>query len=160
MAMFKKLTNRKGFTLIQLMIVVAIIGILAGIAIPQYVKYVKRARTAEGLTHVGQAYNALADWFASPDLGNGTNLTPATIESALGTGGKKFQDHFPSEHEWLVTGGGDKYYTYSFGMTVGPSGGTYPLVMATGRNSDAVFGMTIKSRAGGESSVISVSSHY
>ena len=105
--MFKKLTNRKGFTFIELMIVVAIIGILAGIAIPQYVKYVKRARTAEGLTHVGQAYNALADWFASPDLGNGTNLTPATIESALGTGGKKFQDHFPSEHEWLVTGGGD-----------------------------------------------------
>jgi prepilin-type N-terminal cleavage/methylation domain-containing protein len=72
--MFKRLTNNKGFTLIELMIVVAIIGILAAIAIPQYVKYVKRTRTAEAVTHVQQAYNALADWYAHPDLGNGVCL--------------------------------------------------------------------------------------
>src|SRR5262249_51535003 len=132
----------------------------AGIAIPQYVKYVKRTRTAEGLIHVSQAYNALADWFSSPDMGNGINLSPSTLDSAMGTGGKKFQDHFPTEHEWLRTRGGDKYYTYTFGMTIGPSGGAFPLVTAYGRNSDAVFGMSIKSKAGGESSVVSVSNHY
>jgi type IV pilus assembly protein PilA len=41
------LRNKKGFTLIELMIVVAIIGILAAIAIPAFIKYVKQSKTSE-----------------------------------------------------------------------------------------------------------------
>ena len=42
-----KLMQRKGFTLIELMIVVAILGILAAVAIPAFLKYIKRSKTSE-----------------------------------------------------------------------------------------------------------------
>jgi len=85
--MFKKI--QQGFTLIELMIVVAIIGILAAIAIPAYQNYTIRSQVTEGLTLADGWKTAIAEYYANtgnwPAQGNltGTCVSAGKYESAV-----------------------------------------------------------------------------
>ena len=66
---------QKGFTLIELMIVIAIIGILAAIAIPAYQDYTVRAKVSEGLNLAGAAKLAVAETYDTQGGFRGSNAS-------------------------------------------------------------------------------------
>src|SRR5215475_3013738 len=80
---------QKGFTLIELMIVIAIIGILAAIAIPAYQNYTIRSQVTEGLTLADGWKTAISEYYANtgcwPVLANltGTSSSIGKYESSV-----------------------------------------------------------------------------
>ena len=78
--------KQQGFTLIELMIVVAIIGILAAVAIPAYQDYIVRARVTEGLSLGAAGKTAVSEYFSSQGTipTNNTQAGLATSEDISG----------------------------------------------------------------------------
>jgi type IV pilus assembly protein PilA len=119
---------QKGFTLIELMIVIAIIGILAAIAIPAYQNYTIRAQVTEGLTLADGWKTAIAEYYANtgnwPVQGNltGTSVSIGKYESQV-----------------TVTTGGTITITYGGQANSKVNGLTLSLVPYTNSNNDVLW---------------------
>jgi len=74
--------NSKGFTLIELMIVIAIIGILAAIAIPNFIAYRNKAFCSAAESDANNIASALADYFAVPNRVSLPDTDPETAPTA------------------------------------------------------------------------------
>ena len=79
---------QKGFTLIELMIVVAIIGILAAIAIPAYQDYTIRAQVSEGMNLAAAAKAAVSEYFINRGQAPTTRLVAGMSATDTDTSGK------------------------------------------------------------------------
>lgn len=81
----RKQANEKGFTLIELMIVIAIIGILAAVAIPNFIEYKNKSYCTATVNDTGAIGGALADYFAVP-----TNVTASTWYEPAANGSRPY----------------------------------------------------------------------
>ena len=74
------MNTQKGFTLIELMIVIAIIGILAAIALPAYQDYTNRAKVTEVITYMSSAKTGVAEQYASTTTLSGIDTEKAGLD--------------------------------------------------------------------------------
>lgn len=78
--------TQKGFTLIELMIVVAIIAILAAIAIPAYQDYLVRSQVSEGAVLTDGAKTAVAEYYSNKGVMPSSNLSAGLASASSITG--------------------------------------------------------------------------
>jgi len=112
---------QKGFTLIELMIVVAIIGILAAIAIPAYQDYTIRAQVSEGMSLAAAAKAAVAETFLNRGTAPANRTVAGMSANAADTRGKYVASVQVTNGTILVTYGGNEVNTaiatQSLGLT-------------------------------------------
>ena len=126
--MFRRLKYSKGFSLVELMIVVAIIGILAAVAVPAFMRYMRKARTSEAPENIKKMFDGAKVYFEKgkqSDRGgtdvphrfpSSTELTP-TDTCCSGTNSVKCANTSWDHATWKALGfeiGDRHYFQYKF----------------------------------------------
>jgi type IV pilus assembly protein PilA len=125
-------TRRKNaaFTLIELMVVVVILGVLAAIAIPSFIGYVRRARTSEAIQTLGTMYGAASALYVAEHSGRQVS---STVVTACVAEPNSLSPSNPTSFKQAFTGGAGfeelafkmpdfVYYGYGF-TSIGNAGG-------------------------------------
>lgn len=117
--------RQQGFTLIELMIVIAIVGILAAIALPAYQDYTVRSKMSEALAGIAEAKTTVAEYYAS----NGT-LPAATTSYGINTAVRNSD----ILRQLAITGTTEpvKVYAIVYASIWGAAAGTYGEFMLSG----------------------------
>jgi len=120
MKMMKK--AQAGFTLIELMIVVAIIGILAAVAIPAYQDYTVRAKVTEASSLIAPVKQAVAEAASNGDLTTVSNATQTAADSL----GVALDTTITGNYVLKVTAAGVSATTATVTVTFKPAAGSIP----------------------------------
>jgi type IV pilus assembly protein PilA len=147
-AMRKVLNKKSGFTLIELMIVVAILGILAAIAIPAFVTYVRRSKSSEAVTQVDQMFKLAASYYNPSEKQNASGIDRSqmvhcTVANDTQSGGAPGSTKLQRAPESATSGfnpttglnfgSGFTYYQYSLTSLNGDSCSNLPGQTANGQ---------------------------
>jgi type IV pilus assembly protein PilA len=101
--MNKLLSKKEGFTLIELMIVVAIIGILAAIAIPAFINYVKRSKTSEASANLKAMFEGAATYYDAENWPGGVPVPGAAAAAVTHcTVASAFTQRVPDEAKFVT----------------------------------------------------------
>jgi len=118
-------SSHKGFTMIEMMVVVVIVGILAAIAIPLYGNYIKNSRVTEATSRIGEIVTSSKAWAQENQDASGNPIWPS------GAGG-------------IVTLSPTQNFTYAISAGGGGNASTTPFtVTATGAAGGKMAGVTI-----------------
>ena len=128
-----------GFTLVELMIVVAIIGVLAGIAIPAFIKYIRRAKTTEAAMNVRRMFDSTVSYYEAEHAGSSGQILAKQFPTAqtwtpaqgfcCGQVGQKCQPNNAlwQTPTWLaINFGVDDPFYYSYAVNTGAGTGENP----------------------------------
>jgi prepilin-type N-terminal cleavage/methylation domain-containing protein len=132
---------REGFTLIELMIVVSILGILAAIAIPAFTAYVARAKTSEASANLNQMFQGTASYY-SGDLSRKGIGSTVTGYCTIGNAGPSPTTPTAAKTKFVADSNFrainffiSDYVYFSYGIS---AGGTTS-VCGHGRNTNAIY---------------------